>query len=215
MHSPARDARAGRMLGEQLGRARKLAVGVAAEDGRHARRHGRELAERGLHLVVERGQRLHGKPHHAVGGVGRAEAVDVHHRVAAAPERLEELLHREHAVPVAHALPVAAALLEHLGELGHDVERIFEVDLATQASDRRVEEATLVGASTEVLLGDEGKLPLADLLPEGTACIVAELAEVLEQGRGYWERVSDGHGVLSVQELFKALGRRCHAVVDV
>jgi transcription-repair coupling factor (superfamily II helicase) len=111
--------------------------------------------------------------------------------------------------------PPGGALPVRLDFFGDDVERIFEIDLATQASDRRVQEAQVVGASQQALVDDEGKVPAPDLLPAGTACVVAELAEVLEQGRGYWERVSDGHGVLSVQELFKALGRRCHAVVDV
>jgi transcription-repair coupling factor (superfamily II helicase) len=116
---------------------------------------------------------------------------------------------------VMDVFPPGGALPVRLDFFGDDVERIFEIDLATQASDRRVGEATLVGASAELLLGDEGKIQLAELLPRGAACVVAELSEVLEQGRGYWERVSDGQSVLSVQELFKGLGRRCHAVVDV
>jgi len=116
---------------------------------------------------------------------------------------------------VMDVFPPGGALPVRLDFFGDELERIFEIDLATQASDRRVDDATLVGASAESLLGDEGKVPLADLLPPGTACVVAELSEVLEQGRGYWERVSEGHGVLSAQELFKSLGRRCHAVVDV
>jgi hypothetical protein len=72
-----------------------------------------------------------------------------------------------------------------------------------------------VGASTETLLGDEGKVPLMDLLEPRTVAIVAELAEVLEQGRGYWERTSDARGVLAPPAVFKALGKRCHALVDI
>jgi transcription-repair coupling factor (superfamily II helicase) len=111
--------------------------------------------------------------------------------------------------------PPGGALPVRLDFFGDEVERIFEVDLATQASDRRIDEAQLVGASPQAIADDEGKVPLADLLPPGTACVVAELAEVLEQGRGYWERVSDASGVQSPQELFKGIARRCHAVVDV
>ena len=111
--------------------------------------------------------------------------------------------------------PPGGALPVRLDFFGDELERIFEIDLATQASDRRVEEAQLVGASAESLLDEAGKVPFADLLPKTTVCVIAELAEVFEQGRGYWERVNDGHGVLSPQAVFKGLGARCHALVDI
>ncbi len=116
---------------------------------------------------------------------------------------------------VVDIFPPGGALPVRLDFFGDELERIFEVDLATQASDRKVDEAQLVGASTETLLGDEGKVPLMDLLPPRTVAIVAELAEVLEQGRGYWERTSDARGVLAPPAVFKALGKRCHALVDI
>jgi transcription-repair coupling factor (superfamily II helicase) len=73
----------------------------------------------------------------------------------------------------------------------------------------------LVGANISSILEDAGKVSIAELLPRGTVCVIAELSEVLEQGRGYWERMNDGQGVLSPQALFKSLGARCHAMVDI
>ena len=111
--------------------------------------------------------------------------------------------------------PPGGALPVRLDFFGDELERIFEIDLVTQASDRRVPEAQLVGANISSILEDAGKVSIAELLPRGTVCVIAELSEVLEQGRGYWERMNDGQGVLSPQALFKSLGVRCHAMVDI
>ena len=111
--------------------------------------------------------------------------------------------------------PPGGALPVRLDFFGDEHERIFEIDLVTQASDRRVPEAQLVGANISSILEDAGKVSIAELLPRGTVCVIAELSEVLEQGRGYWERMNDGQGVLSPQALFKSLGARCHAMVDI
>jgi transcription-repair coupling factor (superfamily II helicase) len=116
---------------------------------------------------------------------------------------------------VVDIFPPGGAMPVRFDLFGDEVERIFEVDLATQASDRKVDEVQLVGASAEALLGDEGKRPLADVLPRGTVAILAELSEVLEQGRGYWERAHDGRGVIGPPAVFRSLEARCHAVVDI
>ncbi len=110
--------------------------------------------------------------------------------------------------------PTGGALPVRLDFFGDDVERIFEVDLATQASDRRIEEARIVAAE---LPSDAAarSVPFTGLLPDGTVTVVAELAEVLEQGRGYWERVLDGAGVRAPRDVLRDLDGSCHAVVDV
>lgn len=111
--------------------------------------------------------------------------------------------------------PPGGAVPVRLDFFGDELERIFEIDLMTQASDRRIPEAQLVGASISSVLDDAGKISIAELLPRQTVCVIAELSEVLEQGRGYWERVNDGQGVLSPQAIFKSLGARCQAMVDI
>ena len=98
---------------------------------------------------------------------------------------------------------------------GDEVESICEIDLATQASDRKLEVVELVGAPLDSLQTDEATLQLAACLPAGTVTVLAEVAELTEQARGYWERVGDSRGVFGPPAVFKALGERCHAVLDV
>ena len=111
--------------------------------------------------------------------------------------------------------PPGGVMPVRLDFFGDEVERIFEIDLATQASDRAVQEALLVGASTDALLDGEGQVPITRLLQSGTVCVLAELSEILEQGRGYWERSQDGGAVQAPPEVFKSLQTCCHAVVDI
>lgn len=115
---------------------------------------------------------------------------------------------------VMDVFPPGGALPVRLDFFGDDVERIFEVDLATQASDRTVDAVQLVAASVDPAVL-ETAVPVGTLLDPRTVVVVAEVAEVMEQGRGYWERVADATGIVSPQEVFKAAGARCHAVVDV
>ena len=98
---------------------------------------------------------------------------------------------------------------------GDEVEGIFEIDLITQASDRRIEQVELVGAPLESLQTDEATLQFAELFSGDAVAVLAEIAELTEQARGYWERVGDSRGVFGPPAVFKALGERCHAVLDV
>ncbi|MBM4112224.1 MAG: DEAD/DEAH box helicase, partial [Phycisphaerae bacterium] len=99
--------------------------------------------------------------------------------------------------------------------LGDELERIFEIDPATQASDRAIDEVSIVSASADAIQSDAGTVQLASLLPRRTVAVIAELAEVTEQARGYWERVHDSRGVFPPPEVFRSLGSSLHAVLDV
>ncbi|MFO0784642.1 MAG: hypothetical protein U0636_13285 [Phycisphaerales bacterium] len=57
------------------------------------------------------------------------------------------------------SFPPGGVMPVRLDFFGDEVERIFEIDLATQASDRAAQEALLVGASTSALLDGEGQVP--------------------------------------------------------
>ncbi len=98
---------------------------------------------------------------------------------------------------------------------GDEVERLFEVDLATQASDRALERAELVSASLAAVQADSGMRSFAELLPPGTIGVLAELAEVTEQGRGYYERVHDPRGIDGPPRVLQALTAACGGLVQV
>ncbi len=98
---------------------------------------------------------------------------------------------------------------------GDEVERIFEVDLATQASDRTLRQAEIVSASVDEIQSDKGTRSFAELLPKRTVTVLAELAEILEQGRGYFERVHDSRGIDGPPRVLQALTNATQAIVQV
>ena len=116
---------------------------------------------------------------------------------------------------IVDVFPPGGAAPFRLDLFGDSVERIFELDPATQASDRRVERIEVVGASLASLESGDVTRLLPTLLPRETVAIVAELSEVYEQGRGYFERVGSAHSVQGPPAVMKAILDRCHATIDV
>jgi transcription-repair coupling factor (superfamily II helicase) len=102
---------------------------------------------------------------------------------------------------------------------GDEIERIFEVDLATQASDRRIDSVELVAAAVETALGDaqtgKGVQPLAELLPKSAVVVLAEMSEIVEQARAYWDRVRDGRGVYGPPATISALAKAARATLEL
>ncbi|MFN5496542.1 MAG: hypothetical protein ACK5C3_08200 [bacterium] len=102
---------------------------------------------------------------------------------------------------------------------GDEIERIFEIDLSTQASDRRVDSTELVAVALDAVLGDaktgKGALPLAELLPASGAVVFAEMSEIIEQARAYWDRVRDGRGVYGPPATISALAKRARAPLEL
>ena len=96
---------------------------------------------------------------------------------------------------------------------GDEIERIHEIDVATQANDRELQDAVILGATGDLL--NEAAVPVMSLLPEGTTVVLAELAEIVEQGRGYWERVRNAAGVQGPPAVLANLRELSGALIDV
>jgi len=111
--------------------------------------------------------------------------------------------------------PPGGSVPFRLDLFGDSVERIFEVDPTTQASDRRVSRVEVVGASLEHLESDADVELLPERMPCETVGVLLEIAEITEQGRGYYERVRGAHSVHGPPAVFMSIAERCHAVLDV
>jgi len=98
---------------------------------------------------------------------------------------------------------------------GEEVEGVFAVDLDTMGSDRRLDSIELVGATIEQLQSEQGTSCFIDYLPPETVALLAEVVEITEQGRSYFDRVADASGILGPPTVFKAIGERAGTVVDV
>ncbi|MBX3385803.1 MAG: transcription-repair coupling factor [Phycisphaeraceae bacterium] len=139
----------------------------------------------------------------------------------------------------AEAVPVRIDLF------GDEIERINEIDLSTMASDRSVRSVELICASIERATGVEsaadsatsggravgrakslapalpGHVPFTDYLPEvsvssGVVVVLHETLEVIEQARGYFERVTDSSsGVIGPPAVMKALQERSSAFIEI
>jgi transcription-repair coupling factor (superfamily II helicase) len=97
---------------------------------------------------------------------------------------------------------------------GDEIEKIHEIDLESMGVDRAVASVQLVCAKPELVLSDANAQQLADLLPPTAIVVLAEVLELTEQARGYYERVSDARGIFGPPAVFSALGRRAQGVIE-
>nr|MCU0688991.1 DEAD/DEAH box helicase [Phycisphaerales bacterium] len=98
---------------------------------------------------------------------------------------------------------------------GDEVEKLHEVDLASMGLDRAIKSVQLVCAKAELIQSDRNTVQLASLLPTGTLCVLAELMEITEQGRGYFERVLNSAGIFGPPAVMSEIGRRCSCTIEV
>ena len=97
---------------------------------------------------------------------------------------------------------------------GDEVEKITAIDLETMGSDRAIDRVELVNASAGAVQTDEGVVGFWELLPAGAVAVLAETMEIVEQARGYHERVLDSTGIVPPEPVLAAL-RGFHAFVEV
>ncbi|MEO1716217.1 MAG: transcription-repair coupling factor [Planctomycetota bacterium] len=97
---------------------------------------------------------------------------------------------------------------------GDEIDRITEIDLETMGSDRRLERVELVAGKLDPNLAAEG-VSFLDLVPDRAVALLAETMEVTEQGRGYFERLTDSRGVFGPPAVFKLLRERFAGFAEI
>jgi len=113
---------------------------------------------------------------------------------------------------VIDVFPAGALAPVRLDFFGDELEGLFEVDLATQATDRKLDAVDLLGVHT---LFDPKKLEaVAPRMPQGSVLMLAETAEIAEQSRAYLDRITDGAGVFPWADSLRALVQHCHATIE-
>ncbi|MFO0831195.1 MAG: transcription-repair coupling factor [Phycisphaerales bacterium] len=98
---------------------------------------------------------------------------------------------------------------------GDEVEKLSEVDVETMGSDRALQAVEVVAASVKGLLEDPHMLNVLELVPREAIAVLAETMEVVEQGRGYFERVTDSRGIAGPPAVLRLLEQRFHAFAEI
>ncbi len=108
--------------------------------------------------------------------------------------------------------PVGAMVPIRIDTFGEEIEGIFEVDLATQATDRKIDSVDLVRAGG--LFDPAHVEPIAGRLDPRTILVLCETVEIAEQSRGYQDRLSDGRGVVPWPDTLRQLHAVCARTVE-
>ncbi len=98
---------------------------------------------------------------------------------------------------------------------GDEVESIREIDPDTMGSDRAIDRVDLIAVDPALLTPSDAGMSALDLLPRESVVVLAETQEVVEQGRGYYERVTDARGIEGPPAVLKRLGERFGALAEV
>ena len=91
---------------------------------------------------------------------------------------------------------------------GDEVDTPSEFDIDSMGSTRKLETVNLVGAGTEQMQDIEHTTSFWSLLSDQTVFVLHEPLEVAEQGRGYYERLSDARGIYASAAVLKAANAR-------
>ena len=98
---------------------------------------------------------------------------------------------------------------------GDELESIAEIDLETMGSDRTVHSARLAAMGEQYLQESSDDRSFLESIPSDALILIAETFEVVEQGRGYYERVHDGRTIYGPPAVLKLLETRFHALAEV
>jgi len=109
------------------------------------------------------------------------------------------------------AAPGVPIRLDFFGDV---LDRIAEIDLDSMASDRAVERAELIAVNVAQVQAQSG-VNFLELIDRRAVAVLAETMEVVEQGRGYFERVTDGKTIMGPPAVLKILESRFHAMAEL
>ncbi len=98
---------------------------------------------------------------------------------------------------------------------GSRLETIHEIDPGTMGSDRAIPRADLLAAKPEAAVRAPSDRSFLGVLDPSTIVILHEAAEIAEQSRGYYERVTEGKGIFSPASVFSALRGRFAGVAEI
>jgi len=101
-----------------------------------------------------------------------------------------------------------------LDYFGDEIDALNRIEPATMGSAERLGAVRLIGASLEQIQSDEGTTNLLDLVPQGTAAVLHEVMELTEQGRGYYERLTNPTGIYAPNTVFQKLTALTHIEVN-
>jgi transcription-repair coupling factor (superfamily II helicase) len=91
---------------------------------------------------------------------------------------------------------------------GDTIEKILEIDLETQGSDRAATAIELVAADPEMLKATSDFTSALEVVPRDAIIMVGETMEVVEQARGYFERVLEQRGIEGPPAVFARFEKR-------
>ena len=109
----------------------------------------------------------------------------------------------------------SAGVPARLDFFGDQLDKLTEIDLETMGSDRAIESLQLVTADEKAARPDDRSVNFLELLPRRCVAVLSETLEIVEQARGYFERVTDSRGIVGPPAVLKIVEQRFHALAEV
>ncbi len=101
-----------------------------------------------------------------------------------------------------------------LDYFGQEIESIHQIDPESMGSGMALDVVNVIGASAEQLQCDKRTCDLLSLLPKDAVVVMHELMELSEQGRGYYERLTNARGIYAPNTVFASLTKFPHIQVN-
>ena len=98
---------------------------------------------------------------------------------------------------------------------GDQIDRLNEIDIGTMGADRAIESVHLVAADVKLALPGDDAMNFLQLIPREAIALLHETMEVVEQGRGYYERLGDSKGFFGPPAVLKILETRFRAIAEI